>query len=558
MNTEPVVKPGDDPRRRNLLLAIALGFATLVAYTPALQGGFVWDDDAHITENPRLESVDGLWKLWSDPRAVPHRQNYPLTFTTFWIETRLYGFNPFGYHLVNVLLHLTSALLIWRLLLRWGIPGAFLAAAIFALHPVEVESVAWVSERKNTLSTLLYLLAFSCFPFRTPDRFASARWLGSLALYALALLAKTVTATLPGALLVAQWYRRGRLGISDALGTAPFFVVGLLMALPTRGIERDYVGASGPEWDFSILERFEIASRAWWFYLGKIVWPFNNAFVYERFEIAGPSLVGMGLLAAAATLGIGLLLVRDRIGRGPFAGLAIFSGSLLPALGFFDVYPFLYSFVADHFQYLGSIAAITLLAAGLVRLTQSWPSAFRQAGGALLLAGLGALTFSHSRAFESDETLWKATLAEQPNHWFAHNNLGAIYLETDRVAQARPHLEAALAGRPGSPGIFENLARVHAELGDCQAARPYIEGWIAGSPANPNARLGLAVCCLNLGDTQCANAEINALYRLVPELRSTAGPEAQTVLDGVCARAQNFGTALKLPPLAEIPGCGAP
>jgi hypothetical protein len=550
-----MTEPASPTTARNALLAALLALATLVAYAPALGGGFVWDDDAHVTQNPRLDSVEGLVQIWTDPRAIPQRQNYPLTFTTFWVETRLYGVDPFGYHLVNVLLHIASALLLWRLLLRWGIPGAFLAAALFALHPIEVESVAWVSERKNTLSTFLYLLAFSCFPFEAPTKLGTRRWLGSLALYALAVSAKTVTATLPGALLVAQWYRNGRLRVADAIGTAPFFIVGLLMALPTRDIERNYVGAVGPDWDFTWIERFEIASRAWWFYLGKVVWPFHNSFVYERFAIDGASLIGMGLLAAAAALGALLLVLRDRIGRGPFAALAIFSGSLLPALGFFDVFPFRYSFVADHFSYLGSLGAITLVASGLATASAGWPPRARAVATAALLAGLGTLTFQHSRAFESDETLWKATLVEQPEHWFAHNNLGAIYLDTGRVAEARPHFEAALAGRPQSVGIVENLARVTAALGDSASARAYTEQWIAASPSDARAVFGLVAICMSVRDSACVSKQASALRELIPQLRAANEPFWQVELGPLCERVGALGRTTGFEPLIDIPGC---
>jgi protein O-mannosyl-transferase len=132
--------------------ALLLVVAVLIAYLPALQGGYIWDDNRYVTENPILPQPDGLAAIWTDPGATI--QYYPMVFTTFWLEYRLWGLNPLGYHATNILLHALSALLLWAILRRLAVPGAWLAAALFALHPVHVESVAWVTERKNVLSGL--------------------------------------------------------------------------------------------------------------------------------------------------------------------------------------------------------------------------------------------------------------------------------------------------------------------------------------------------------------------------------------------------------------------
>ncbi|HKX46428.1 MAG TPA: O-GlcNAc transferase, partial [Planctomycetota bacterium] len=323
--------------------------ATCVAYLPALQGGFVWDDRLFIVDNPLLGHLDGLRRIWLDPGGAI-AQYYPLTVSSFWLEHRFFRLDPSGYHAVNILLHVANALLVRLLFRRLALPGAELAALVFALHPVHVESVAWISERKNLLSGLLYLsagLAYLRFrglcDERGHERFPF--YFLALLLFAGALLAKTVTASLPAAILLVLWWKEGRLGARDVALLLPFFVLGIAAGLNTARMERVHVGASGADWDYTWIERVLISSRALCFYPAKLIWPSPLAFSYPRFAI-DPSAVasylyGVALAAVAALLFFG----RARIGRGPLVALLFFAGTLFPALGFVDVYPMRFSFV---------------------------------------------------------------------------------------------------------------------------------------------------------------------------------------------------------------------
>ncbi len=365
----------------------ALPVLVLVAYLPAFSGGFVWDDDYHVTNNSTLLSLDGLRRIWLEPGAVP--QYYPLVHTSFWVEHHLWGNDPRGYHAVNVLLHCAATLFLWRVLVRLRVPGAWLGAALFAVHPVEVESVAWIAERKNLLAavfglaSLLAYLRFSPLESdaessksaeaapperRSPQGSAAWRYYAvSLAFFVAALLSKTVIAVLPAVLLVITWWKRGKLTRRNLALVAPFFAVALPLALQTVWLEKHHVGATGEAWALSLLERVLIAGRALWFYVGKLVWPANLTFFYSRWTIdASVWWQYLFPLAAAATM-IALWLLRGRLGRGPPAAALIFAGVLLPALGFFDVYPMRYSFVADHFQYHASMALLALAGAGARR-----------------------------------------------------------------------------------------------------------------------------------------------------------------------------------------------
>jgi hypothetical protein len=268
--------------------ALALLVLVLLAYTPALDAGFVWDDDDYVTANVTLRSVTGLARIWVEPGAVP--QYYPMAFTSLWLDYRLWGMRPFGYHLVNVLLHGLNAVLLWRLLVMLAVPGAWLAAAVFAVHPVHVESVAWVTERKNVLSGAFYLGAFLAYLRFAPPGGRGAgpvawrAYAAALALFVLAMLSKTVTCTLPAALLIVLWWKRPRLAARDVLPLLPFFALGLGLSLVTIWMEKHHVGAQGADWALSAVDRCLIAARALWFYLGKLVWPAPLVFNYPRWR----------------------------------------------------------------------------------------------------------------------------------------------------------------------------------------------------------------------------------------------------------------------------------
>jgi len=422
--------------------------ATLAAYFPALRGGLLWDDDAHVTR-PELQSFGGLERIWFEVGAT--QQYYPVLHSAFWVEHRLWGEATLGYHLVNVLLHATAACLFVLLLRRLAMPGAWLAGLIFALHPVEVESVAWISEQKNTLSTVFYLWA--ALAYLRFDKGRGRRSYGlALGLFILALLSKSVTATLPAALLVVFWWRRGRLSWrGDVLPLLPFFAVGLGAGLFTAWVEQRYIGAQGDRFALGSLERCLIAGRAVWFYLGKLAWPADLAFIYPRWSAASglgwPGLFPVAVLAVLAAL----WFLRERA-RGPLAAALLFVGSLFPALGFLNVYPFVNSFVADHFQYLASLGAIALAAGILGRFLHDGDSGkFRSWGPplvAVLLCTLAVLTWRQSRMYRDAETLYRETIARNPGCWLAQNNLGNILRRAGRGDEALARYEEALRLKP--------------------------------------------------------------------------------------------------------------
>ena len=447
-----------------LLGCVLLSAAVLIAYLPALKGDFIWDDEAHVTR-PALQSLDGLRRIWFDLGAT--QQYYPVLHSAFWLEHRLWGDLPAFYHLANVLLHAAAACLfalVLRRLLKPAIAGAaWLAALLFALHPVCVESVAWVSEEKNTLSTVFYLLAGWAYlrwreERRPPEAESPARgnfagwplYVAATGFFALGLMSKSVTASLPAALLVVFWWRQGRIDWRrDVAPLIPWFVIGACAGLFTAWVERRYVGASGSDFDLSLAQRGLLACRVVWFYLGKLFWPADLVFIYPRWRVAaGPGWIACAV--ALAALVCALWLVRGKT-RGPLAALLFFVGSLFPALGFLNVYPFIFSFVADHWQYLASLGVFTLSASGLWAAVAALSARLRPVGFAVLAvlaAGLGSLTWRQCGAYRNPETVWRATLGRNPDSWMAHGNLGQLIQADGRLAEAESHYLTALRLRP--------------------------------------------------------------------------------------------------------------
>ena len=420
--------------------------AALVLYGPALHGVFLWDDLAHVPARPDVYTPAGLRRIWTLPGYV--QQYYPLTFTTLWLAHRAVGDNPFPYHLLTLLFHVLNGFLLGYLLSELAVPAAAWAALLFVVHPVHVESVAWISEIKNTQSAFFSLAAL-CLYWRFLESSTRRRWgfyALSSAAFGAAILSKTVACALPGVILILLWWKRGLVTAREAAPLFPWVAAGLALAFRTAGYERTLIGAMGPEWDFSWSQRLAIAGRAVWFYAGKLFWPHPLMFIYPRWVLARGDGAG---LAGAATLLFFLALLwqgRGRLGRGPLAAVLIFLVVIAPALGFVNVYPMRYSFVADHFQYAASIALIALAAAGLRRLLP----APRIASALLALVAVGFIALGHGYAqvFRSPESLWRDVLAKNPGCGMARVNLAILLAGKGDRTEARRQSAEALRMNP--------------------------------------------------------------------------------------------------------------
>src|SRR5262245_22355786 len=483
------------PRGRGLIFAVVLGAVTILAYRPAWHGGFLWDDDDYIINNELLTAPNGWQRIWFSLDSPS--QYFPLTYSTFRIEHTLWGLNTTGYHWMNLLLHVGNALLLWAVLARLGIPGSWLAAAIFALHPVQVESVAWITERKNVLMgfffllTLLAWIAFVGGRTRRPWIFYCL----ALIFYALALSAKATACTLPAAVFLILWLQRKPITMRRLMQIVPFVILGVGMGLLVVCCERYHQGTSRAAFTFlSPIERILVASRAVWFYLSKIFWPSNLTFIYPRWNISPTDLVHYSWLLLGIAACVAIYFLRRYFGRSVEVATAFFVATLSPVLGFIMLFTFRYTFVADHYQYLACIGPIALASAGIVSFSEKFTQyrVIIVSAALLVVASLGTLTWRQAATYSDIETLWRTTLARNPQCWMAHTNIGLVLFQKGRIDEAVAHYRSALQIQPEWWDAEYNLGTALSAKGEVDEAILHSEKAVAMRPTDPDAQVSLA------------------------------------------------------------------
>ncbi len=469
-----------------------LAVAVVLVYLGTLSHGFIWDDDLHVYTNPRIIGPDGLREIWTTAAA----NYFPLVLTNFWAQHALWGLAPFGYHAVTIACHMLCAVLLWRVLLALRMPGAWLGAALWALHPVQVESVAWISELKNTQSGVFFLLSILFFVRwidAAPTDGPKKRYAFALVAAVLALLSKPSTVTLPVALALITWWRRGGLRASDLVALAPFFLLSAIASGWTIWEQRVHSGAQGAEWNETLVERLAIAGKTGWFYLGKLVWPRPLIFIYPRWEVAARAL---DLVPAAGALVVLVVLWWRRVPwRAGFVVAVYFVALLFPVLGFFDVFFFRYSFVGDHFQYLASMGPLALAGAAIAR----WPRRVGLISAGALLLTVGFLSARQSRIYASNIALWRATVTDNPAAHMAWMNLADSLSKEGRHDEAIATFHQANALRSDDPDGHADLGCELVLVGRSVEALPEFETALHLRPNNPETHSNFANALWFLG-----------------------------------------------------------
>ena len=538
--------------RRDALAVLALCLLAGVCYLPAmLWGGLVWDDHIWYQSQAVLE-WSGLSAIWSWPSIIEKERHYwPLTYTTFWLEHKIWGLEPAGYHIVNVLLHLFNSLLLWRLLLRLAVPGAWLAAAVFAAHPLHVESVAWIIERKDVLSGLFYLTAVLVW-MRFLEQPRPWRYGLALLLFVAGLLSKSVVVTLPAALLIVQWWKTGRITGKDLQRLAPFFLVALLI---TAGDLYSY-DSSRHNFDYSWPERLLIASRALWFYAGKLVWPTDLSVIYPRWNISLGDPWAWVYPAAALALAAVLWFTRHRIGRGPLAGALFFAVTLSPALGFVNYGYMSYSLVADRFQYLAGIGVMAVIIGAAMRGAGRLPVGLKMGAAGLpmvVLALLGTTTWRQADLYRGDVTLFNHIISLNPTARNAHRNLSLGLNKAGRPEEALAAATIASEQRPDEARSYSLLGRILEDLHRLEEAEENYHRVLELNPRNREALKYLATAYFN----QKRYPEALDLYRKLAEVEPDNAKTHNNIgatlffLGRPEAAVRSFKQALSLDPTLE-------
>jgi tetratricopeptide (TPR) repeat protein len=558
MKTEMKVSSLPSWLRQDGFGGLILVLAVLLTYTPVWHAGFVWDDNANIGNNICIVGPLGLKEVWTTNNG----QFFPLVLTTFWVEHALWGLAPLPYHLMNVLLHAACAVLLWQVLRSLQIPGAWLGAALWALHPLQVESVAWISEMKNTESCLFYLLTILFFVkylrIEDPGGQTGKNWNYALTLIfaALAMASKTSTVILPVVLCLCAWWIEGRWRRLNLIRTAPVFLMSAIAAALSLWSYRaglthvtDPIGAQ--TWP----QRVATSGDVIWFYLGKLLWPYPLMTIYPRWEInAGQAVSYLPLLAVIAILFLLWFKRESKRFRPWFFALAYFLAGISLFLGLVDQAFWRCSFVEDHLQYLASMGPLALAGAGLVRLSEniipekSW---HQWSLGAGVLLALGLSSWQRVWVYQNDETLWSDTLKKNSNCWMAYNNLGSLLALKGWQDEAMTQYRKALAINPEYAQAHNNLglaflhkgrvddavaefqktleinpsfAEAHDELGVVRFSQGQVDEAISEfqkaleiNPYYPKARVNLGVAFLNKGRVNEAISQFQEALRVKPD-----------------------------------------
>ncbi len=496
-------------------LAAILVLATALVYFPAIHAGFILDDDLLLTNNPLVKDPDGWWKFWWTTQTPDY---LPVMSDSFWLEWRVFGLNPMGYHVSNIVQHAVSAVLLWLVLRELKVPGAWLAALIFAIHPVNVRSVAWIAERKNTLSMIFYLgtlLAFLKLDSLPNRRFA---WV-PLALFALALLSKSSTVVLPAVLLLLIWYRRNSIKAADLKAVAPYGLLSIAACVTTIWFQNTKEIAQSHAVPDPLLWRVASSGMAVWFYVGKVLAPLHLAMIYPRWLIDTSSPLSFLPLAGVVVVLALLYRYRNKGTRPAYVASVYFVMTLLPVLGYLNMAFFKSSMVSDHLQYISMIGIVALVAGGIATVfDRVWPvgRCATVIGALVSVSGLAMLSFRQAQLYANRELLAQDTLQTNPASFWAHGEMANAMLHRQDLAGAERELRLVIQLNPKSVAAYNNLGTLYANQ---QRMPEAVQMYIAAETLSPESvpvHMNLGGIYAKLGYPEAATAEFERVLKFEP------------------------------------------
>jgi len=504
------------------LLRVAIIFAvTFWIYWPALHGDFVWDDGWYLATNPLMIDRDGLWKFWFHPGSWV--EYYPIQETVQWLQWQLWGDATLGYHLTNVLLHILNALLVWRLLTKFRLKYAWLGGLIFAVHPVQVESVAYISELKNTLSLPFFLLAM-CRWIDFEEHQRDKDYYVALVLFLTGMLCKITMAPFPAVMLLYAWWKRGRIQWIDFKRTVPFGIISVVLGLTTIWAGDTYraFGHEQPEIIpmGGFLYRLDGVGLISTVYLARFFLPLDVMLVYPQWRVNPHALIEY---VPWLIFGGGIYWLwkkRQNWGKHVLLGLGFFLLNLAPFLGFIPVSYMSFTWVMDHLLYLPIVGLIGLIIAGIGDFQRRFPTDRPYLmGAAMIMIALMAL---ESRAFANlfinEETLWSYVLQRNPHVWLAHHDLGCNLMAQKRYAEALPHFEKVVQMNPNFADGHYNLGIALGKLDRTEEARQEYQKALQINPQDEKAYINLGDILFQEGRAEEAIQLYKHAVALIPNL----------------------------------------
>jgi Tfp pilus assembly protein PilF len=506
---------------RTLLQALVIAAAVFWIYGPALRGDWLWDDNIDISENAITQSPTGLWKIWFEPGSEP--DYYPVKASVQWLQWHLWGMDTLGYHLTNILLHILSALLVWRLLSKFGLRLAWLGGLIFAVHPVQVESVAWIVELKNTLSLPPLLLAMCAWINYEERGKAKDYWL-ALGLFLVAMLCKLSVVLFPLVILLYAWWRRGRIGWNDLKTSLPFFGVSLLLGLITIGTgiwdQRFNHSDSGAMPVGGLLARLVAAGLSLAFCFSKSFLPVGLLPIYPKWTIDPSSPVQFLPWLVLGGVICWFWTKRQSWGRHALLGLGFFLINLGPCPGFIPAPDMAFTWVMDHFLYLPIIGLIGLVVAALGQMEIELPASFRPCGIGLVTVLLAILTFESrggAALYINSETLWTYELQYNPEAYPAYNNLGLAFLHSGQASKAMEQFEQVLRIKPADADAYNNLGLALLQSGQVSKAMDQYEQALRINPDLSETHNNLGSALGQIGQLSAAKEQFEQALKLSPD-----------------------------------------
>jgi tetratricopeptide (TPR) repeat protein len=485
-------------------------------FWPALHGGMISDDDLLVTFNPDLRSLSGLGRIWF---ARPSSDYWPLTWSLLWGEWHLWGNHPLGYHLCNLLLHLFSGCLIWQLLARLGMRWGWAAGLLFVVHPLTVESVAWISEIKNTLSLPLFLLSVDHFIVSESGEKKADYW-WSFGYYVAAMLSKTSVVMLPVVLLLYLWWRKRTVSSGDFYRLLPFFAVALAFGVITLHFQTVHTPLDPVVNDRGLITRVVGAGVIAFFYLGKFFFPVLLLPTYERWSVHPLTLLQIATIPALV-FGLGYCWAnRASWGRHALLGFGFFLVNLAPVVGILNMALMNITWVADHLVYLPMIGLVGISVAALELLSFRHRSWSRGLEGVLVVLLVACACGSHGYAgyFVNEETLWRYAIRHNPTSWDAHTDLGNVLLRQGRTDEGLVHFQTALKLRPELPQSHNDVAdALMKSAGGLNSAIAEYEEALRLDSYYPKAEVSLGLALLKTARKSEATAHFQRAVQLDPD-----------------------------------------
>jgi tetratricopeptide (TPR) repeat protein len=500
--------------------ALIIAAAAFVIYAPVLNGDWLWDDDVDITGNAITQSPTGWWSIWFDPGSQP--DYYPIKATVQWAQWQLWGMDTFGYHLTNLLLHILGAWLVWRVLAKLGLKSAWLGGLLFAIHPANVESVAWIAELKNTLSLPPFLLAM-CAWIDFEENRRPRDYLLAIGFFLAAMLSKTTMAMFPFIILLYAWWKRSRIGWSDVKASAPFFGISLALGLITLSCTFWYMQhneqPNHPVPIGEIAAHIALAGTTLTAYVAHLFWPTDLLPLYPLWKVDPPSAVQFLPWALVAALFFICWRCRKTWGRTALFGLGFFLINLAPFLGFTSIRFMRYSWVMDHFLYIPIIGLIGLAVAEWDVWQKQLPATGRwtaSAAGALVFLLLTWTSRTYAGWFIDQSSLWTETLQRNPTAAPARNNLGLALLQAGRLTDAQGQFEQTVRYNPNFADAYLNLGMTLEKLGRVPDAIAQYQKVVTIAPDYEMGHYNLANALVATGQIPKALDEFRIALQFVP------------------------------------------